>query len=83
MSRSFALIVVLVLPAFAAGDDSISPETVTAIKRATVFVRVEGSDWKASGSGFVVAVEKDSVLIVTNHHVISLPENDKKRLTPT
>jgi len=63
-------------------QDTISPETVAAVKHATVFVRVQGSNWKASGSGFVIAADKDSVLIATNHHVIALPENDKKHLTP-
>jgi len=50
-------------------DDAIAPETVAAIKRSSVFVRVEGDGWSGSGSGFVVAADKERVLVVTNHHV--------------
>ncbi|WP_439629545.1 S1C family serine protease [Gemmata sp.] len=73
----------LLVPAHLRADDGISPATVTALKRATVFVRVEGAGWKATGSGFVVAADKDSVLVATNHHVVALPENEKRRLSPT
>ncbi|WP_246522955.1 S1C family serine protease [Gemmata palustris] len=50
-------------------DDTLAPETVAAVKRASVYVRVEGDGWSGSGSGFVVAADKDRVLVVTNHHV--------------
>ncbi|QEG25958.1 Serine protease Do-like HtrA [Gemmata obscuriglobus] len=73
MPRALALglLVVAALPARA--DDAIAPETVTATKSASVYVRVEGDDWKGSGSGFVVTVDKDNVLVVTNHHVVLKP----------
>lgn len=63
--------------AAARGDDGISPETVAAVKHATVFIRVEGPDWKASGSGLVVSADKGTVLVATNFHVISSPQHDK------
>jgi S1-C subfamily serine protease len=67
----------------ASSQDAIPPDTLAAVKHATVFIQVSGTNWKASGSGFVVASDKDSVLIATNHHVIGLPENEKKaRLSP-
>jgi S1-C subfamily serine protease len=73
----------VLLAAYGRADDSIPPETVDAVKKATVFVRVQGAGWKASGSGFVVAAEKDYVLVATNYHVIASPEFEKKpRLTP-
>jgi S1-C subfamily serine protease len=73
----------VLLAAHARADDAIPPETVDAVKKATVFVRVQGTGWKASGSGFVVAAEKDYVLVATNYHVIASPEFEKKpRLTP-
>jgi S1-C subfamily serine protease len=50
-------------------EDSIAPETVEAVKKATVFIRIEGDGWAASGSGFVVAADDKAVLIATNHHV--------------
>ena len=55
----------------ARGDDAITPETVEAVKKATVFVRVEGDDWAATGSGFVVAADDNRALVATNHHVIA------------
>lgn len=63
-------------------DDSIPAETVDAVKHATVFIRVQGRNWKATGSGFVIAADKDSVLVATNYHVISPPEFDKRTPTP-
>lgn len=74
----------LALVALARADDGIPPETVDAVKKATVFVRVQGANWKGSGSGFVVSADKDSVLVATNYHVIASPEFEKKqpRLTP-
>ena len=71
MTRSPALAVglltLLVPPSRA--DDPIVPDTVAAVKAATVYVRVEGEGWGGSGSGFVVAADPDRVLVVTNHHV--------------
>jgi S1-C subfamily serine protease len=78
MRRPFALVVGFVLVLSCARADDIAPETVTAVKRGTVFLRVQGTGWKGSGSGFVIAADKDTVLIATNHHVISSPADDKK-----
>jgi S1-C subfamily serine protease len=55
----------------ASADDSLTPEVVAAVKRATVYIKVKGPSGMASGSGFVISSEKDSVLVATNHHVIS------------
>lgn len=54
----------------ASADDGLSPETLAAVKRATVFVEIEVEKLTGSGSGFVVRVDKDTALIVTNHHVV-------------
>jgi S1-C subfamily serine protease len=88
MSRRCAVVaglVLLTLPL--AAQDSIPPETITAVKRATVFIQVQGTQgpvWKATGSGFVVSGSKDTLLVATNHHVISLPGSEKrKRMTPS
>jgi len=65
-------------------QDAIPASTLTSVKHATVFIQVSGANWKATGSGFVVSADKDAVLIATNHHVIGLPENEKKaRLSPS
>ena len=57
-------------------DDVITPETLAAVKDATVFIRVELGNHLFTGSGVVAAVDRGTVHIVTNHHVIAptLPE---------
>ena len=84
MRRSLPLLAGMVLlVASARGDDGIPPDTVVAVKRATVFIRVQGADGKATGSGFVIATDKDTVLIATNYHVVGPNDFDKKpRLAP-
>jgi S1-C subfamily serine protease len=72
MFRSLALAVGMT--AFAQSvfsQDGIAPETVEAIKKAAVFIRVEGDGWSGSGSGFVIHDDTRGVLIATNQHVIS------------
>jgi S1-C subfamily serine protease len=86
MSRRLALVAALVFLAarLAVSQDSIAPDTVVAVKRATVLVLVNWDIGKASGSGFVVSVEKDQVLIATNYHVIAPPEYERGfRPTPS
>ena len=70
--RNLTLAVVLVaLFAIAAcTEDAIPPGTVTAIKAATVFVKVDVECLSGSGSGFVVKTEGNRAYVVTNHHVI-------------
>ena len=54
----------------AAADEGIKAEVIKAVKCTTVFVRVEAANMSGSGSGFVIKVDGDSALIVTNHHVV-------------
>jgi S1-C subfamily serine protease len=56
---------------FAKGEDSISPETVATIKRATVFIKVPLGDRLATGSGWAMKVEEETVYLVANHYVIA------------
>lgn len=56
-------------PNSSSGDDAIAPETIELVKKATVFVRVEGDGWSGTGSGFVIAADDKSILIATNRHV--------------
>src|SRR5437868_1494275 len=58
-------------PAAGRAQDAIAPETVEAVKKATVFIRVEADGRSASGSGFVVAADGPSVLVATNDHVVA------------
>ena len=57
--------------AMANGQDSISSETLAAIKGATVYIKVPLGDQLATGSGWVMKVDGDKLYIVTNHHVIA------------
>jgi len=51
-------------------------QTLDALKRATVFVRVEAGNELASGSGFLARVDGHWGYVVTNHHVIA-PERER------
>jgi S1-C subfamily serine protease len=51
-------------------DESILPEVVQSIKKATVFVKIKGEGIEGSGSGFVVKVDGRTTYIVTNNHVV-------------
>ncbi|HEY2910214.1 MAG TPA: hypothetical protein VGI99_08205 [Gemmataceae bacterium] len=62
-------------------QDAIPPEILADLKHATVFIQVSGIDLKASGSGFIVAVDSNGALIATNH-MISSAEADEKRPAP-
>jgi S1-C subfamily serine protease len=58
------------LPVAARGQQALSPQLVTAIKAATVFVKVKAEDMAGSGSGFVISTSGDTAYIVTNRHVV-------------
>jgi S1-C subfamily serine protease len=59
-------------PAGGADAPTIPLQTLTDLKRATVFIKVEAGNSGASGSGFVVKADGDTAYVVTNHHVITL-----------
>lgn len=73
MTRSLAIGLVFALALPSVADDGIPAKTLAEIKAATVFVKVETTRVAGSGSGFVVQVDKDSVLVVTNEHVVHPP----------
>lgn len=74
-SSSRAIIATLFIPVDARAQDAIAPKTLAAIKRATVFVKVEAPGHSVSGSGFLITADADSALAVTNYHVIE-PRTD-------
>src|SRR5207248_8438376 len=51
------------------GDGQIPAALLAKLKAATVFVKGEGGSIAWSGSGFVLKVDGDKALIVTNQHV--------------
>src|SRR5437016_3501841 len=61
---------VLFFTGSAVAQDAMAPKTLAAIKRATVFVKVEVQGLSGSGSGFVISADGENALVVTNHHVI-------------
>ena len=64
-----ALLSLCAAPAWA--DDGLSLEMLGKIKDATAYVKVDAGGLSGSGSGFVIKVDHDTALIVTNHHVIA------------
>jgi len=62
-----------VLPGAMRGDEGIPAKKLDELKAATVYVKVEGGEWAATGSGFLIQVDGDTGLIVTNHHVVETP----------
>ena len=52
------LLCILTFGGNAFSQDSISPETLAAIKRATVYVKVDVKGLTATGSGFVIQVDE-------------------------
>ena len=60
----------------AALEDSIPLETLKKIKDATVYIMVETTGRAGSGSGFVMKVDGNSALIVTNNHVIASEDHE-------
>jgi S1-C subfamily serine protease len=63
----------------AAGEDSLPPKTLAALKAATVFLKVEDGRDSGSGSGFVIKTEGQTAYLVTNNHVIDLSDGQPSR----
>jgi S1-C subfamily serine protease/regulation of enolase protein 1 (concanavalin A-like superfamily) len=73
MSRPlWTAIFLLALPTFgSAADEGIPAEKLQQLKAATVYVKVEGKVGMATGSGFLMHVDGETGLVVTNRHVIA------------
>jgi hypothetical protein len=66
-----AAAMLLLLPVGIAAQDSLPPKTLSAIKRAAVYIQIgHHGRLVSSGSGFVVHAAADHAIIATNHHVI-------------
>jgi S1-C subfamily serine protease/regulation of enolase protein 1 (concanavalin A-like superfamily) len=64
----------------ARADDVIPEKQLDALKAATVYVKVDGKQGTASGSGFLIHVDGETGLVATNRHVIAATPG---RFTPT
>src|SRR5438067_10690161 len=67
------LFVTLWLALAVRADDGIPAKVLGELKAATVYVKVEGDGWSATGSGFLIQVDRETGLVATNHHVVSDP----------
>ena len=80
MRRSVAAAFVLMLATESMGraQESIPTDVLQKVKAASVFIEVTLGPLEYSGSGFVIHAEGDSVLIVTNAHVVAKPDLDEQ-----
>ncbi len=72
-----AALVVLSGPTVA--DDALPVETLTRLKSATVFLKLDAGKVAARGSGFVIRTEGQTAYIVTNNHVVDLTPKGQTR----
>src|SRR5258708_3863476 len=63
-------------------DDAIPVDVLNRIKAATVFVKCRVGPLEASGTGFLMQVDGDTALLVTNEHVIAPPKGLGVKLPP-
>lgn len=73
MSRFIGCILASALAAspVLAADEGIPRKKLVELKAATVFIKVDGSQGTATGSGFLIRVEGETGFVATNHHVVS------------
>lgn len=69
--RLFVLLAMMLPASLHAADEGIPEQRLQALKAATVYVKVEGKQGMATGSGFLVHVDGETGLIATNRHVIA------------
>ncbi|MBI2901238.1 MAG: trypsin-like peptidase domain-containing protein [Planctomycetes bacterium] len=63
-------------------QDAIPEKTLKEIKEATVFVKVDGGrEWAATGSGFLMKRDGNAGYVVTNAHVIAVPDSSRRAIT--
>ncbi|MBS0266093.1 MAG: trypsin-like peptidase domain-containing protein [Planctomycetes bacterium] len=68
-----ALVLFVLGAGLAHSDESIPPDVLAKVKRASVFVKVNFGALDYSGSGFVVHTDGKTVYLVTNSHVVDPP----------
>lgn len=71
MRVAYLLCLGLFLTGEARAEDGVPAKVLADLKAGTVFIKVQTARGKATGSGFVVASNTGSALIVTNKHVIA------------
>jgi hypothetical protein len=80
MKPSLAALALTLVFASVATAQQLSAEKLASIKRATVLVKADNGQMGGTGSGFVVKViDKKTVYIATNHHVIDFRDEKTVR----
>lgn len=77
MRSLLATILLFVGSTFANAEDAIPVDVLNRIKGATAFIKVSAGRLEATGSGFLMQVDGDTALIVTNDHVVVPPKELK------
>jgi S1-C subfamily serine protease len=70
MRRAVAALVFVLFASSVRADEGLPADTLKSLKAATVYVKVEAGRLQGSGSGFLLHTDKDTALLVTNHHVV-------------
>jgi predicted Zn finger-like uncharacterized protein len=52
------------------------------VGRATAHIMVEGTNFRATGSGFLVKVNGDTAYLITNEHVVAAPDEPEPEKNP-
>ncbi|MBI3866790.1 MAG: trypsin-like peptidase domain-containing protein [Planctomycetia bacterium] len=66
-------LIVVTLAVSGRADESLPAETVQRLKDSTVYIKTTIGPVKMTGSGFVIQVAGDTVLVATNQHVVAKP----------
>jgi hypothetical protein len=63
-------------------DDALPLATLTALKDATVYIKVGSGGQQATGSGFLIKVDGENGYVVTNFHVIAAGQRTRPGVVP-
>ncbi len=82
MKRLFALGFLLGVVQITSAQGQLPAKVLAELKASTVFVRSDINDkYEGTGSGFLIKVDGDTGLIVTNEHVVRIPKDFPFRVT--
>lgn len=63
-------------------QEGLAPAVLQLVKDASVFMKVKTGPIEATGSGFVMKGEGNTIYVVTNEHVVAKPQIDGNELPP-
>src|SRR5262249_29875048 len=85
MRRCFlSLCLICLLTGLGGAQTALPVKTLTQLKEATAFIRVEGNKEAASGTAFLIKTDGETGYLATNHHVVHLTTFvERQTLVPT